>query len=174
MTEKEIIDGILSASDANERTLCFFREIVDIRDHLSDEKASKYIDMISSDIDHEAEKLLDRLKNVRLPPALKSSNIYKYRVHWSPKGIDRLKHAEYIDQFNEDFYTAMKDQIDRCVQSRFASGRDGIQHEVLEHAIQCKACVSKFHGRVDVLSQVSDRVLREDIDQIEFFSWRPM
>ena len=151
VTEKEIIDGILSASDANERTLCFLREIVDIRDHLSDDKASKYID-----VDDEAERLLDRLKNVRLPAALKSQNIFKYRVHWSPNGIHRQKHAEYIEQFNDDFYTAMKEQIDRCVQSRFASGTDGLQHEVLEHAIQCKACVSKFHGRVDVLSKVSD------------------
>ncbi|CAF4146694.1 unnamed protein product, partial [Adineta steineri] len=33
ITEKEIINGILSAKDANERTLCFLREIVDIRDH---------------------------------------------------------------------------------------------------------------------------------------------
>jgi hypothetical protein len=58
VTEKEIINGILAAKDANERTLCFFREIVDIRDHLSDHKASKYIDMSSStNIDEDAEKL---------------------------------------------------------------------------------------------------------------------
>ena len=59
VTEKEIINGILSAKDANERTLCFFREIVDIHEHLTDGKASKYIDMVSeTEIDQEAEKYL--------------------------------------------------------------------------------------------------------------------
>jgi len=157
VTEKEIINGILSAKDANERTLCFLREIVDIKHHLSDEKAPKYIDTLSSSssiIDQEAEKLLDRLKNIRIPAALKSENIFKYKVHWSPNGITRQDHSEYLEKFNEDFSKAMKEQIDRCVQSRFTVGSDSLQHEVLEHAIQCKTYVAKFHGRIDVLSKV--------------------
>ncbi|CAF4940337.1 unnamed protein product, partial [Rotaria socialis] len=40
----------------------------------------------------------------------------------------------------------MKEQIDRCVQSRHTIGSDSLQHEVLEHAIQCKTYVTKFHG----------------------------
>lgn len=161
VTEKEIINGILNSKDANERTLCFLREIVDIRDHLSDDKASKYIDMTSSSpptIDEEAEKLLDRLKNNRIPATLKASNIFKYKVNWSSKGITRQDHREYIETFNNDFYEAMKAQIDRCVQSRLSVGSDSLQHEVLEHAIQCKTYVSKFHGRSDVLSKVRERI----------------
>jgi hypothetical protein len=155
VTEKEIINGILSAKDANERTLCFLRDIVDIREHLSDSKAEKYIDLLSSSaIDEDAEKLLDRLKNVLIPNALKSQNIFKYRVNWSPNGINRQDHSEYLEEFNNDFHRAMKEQIDRCVQSRFTIGSDSLQHEVLEHAIQCKTYVTKFHGRIDVLSQV--------------------
>ncbi|CAF4432334.1 unnamed protein product, partial [Adineta steineri] len=141
----EIINGILSAKDANERTLCFLREIVDIRDHLSDEKASEYIDISSStDIDHEAEKLLDRLKTTRIPAALQSSNIFQYQVHWSSNGITRQNHAEYLEKFNNDFYQAMQNQIDKCVQSRFTHDSNSLQHEVLEHAIQCKTYVTKF------------------------------
>jgi hypothetical protein len=48
----------------------------------------------------------------------------------------------------------MKEQIDQCVQTRFIIGSDSLQHEVLEHAIQCKTYVAKFHGRSDVLSKV--------------------
>ena len=107
-----------------------------------------------SDIDQEAEKLLDRLKNTRIPAVLKSENIFKYKVHWSSNGITRQDHSEYIEQFNNDFYKAMKEQIDRCVQSRYTIGSDSLQHEVLEHAIQCKTYVAKFHGRTDVLSKV--------------------
>ncbi|UJR16165.1 hypothetical protein I4U23_003075 [Adineta vaga] len=159
ITEKEIVNGILLAKDANERTLCFLREIVDIREHLSDDKVSKYIDMsTSSDVDQEAEKLLERLKTVRIPAALKSSNVYKYQVRWSPDGITRQRHIEYLDKFNNDFYQAMKEQIDRCVQARLRISSDDLQHEVLEHAIQCKTYVSKFHGRSDVLSKLEQFV----------------
>ncbi|CAF0992020.1 unnamed protein product [Adineta ricciae] len=155
ITEKEIVNGILGAKDANERTLCFLRDIVDIRDHLSDSKAAKYIDMSSSStIDEDAEKLLERLKTVRIPNALKSSNIYKYQVRWSPDGITRQRHSEYLEQFNDDFYRSMKEQIDRCAQARLKIAPDELQHEVLEHAIQCKTYVSKFHGRTDVLSKL--------------------
>jgi CRISPR/Cas system CSM-associated protein Csm3 (group 7 of RAMP superfamily) len=105
-------------------------------------------------VDQEAEKLLDRLKNTRIPAVLKSENIFKYKVHWSSNGITRQNHSEYIEQFNNDFYTAMKQQIDRCIQSRLTTDSDHLQHEVLEHAIQCKTYVTKFHGRNDVLSKV--------------------
>lgn len=172
MTEKEIIDGILNAKDANERTLCFLREIVDIREHLSDEKAAKYIDLVSNSadekatIDHEAEKLLDRLKQTRIPNSLRSENIYKYRVRWSPKGINRKDHIEYIQAFNADFHRAIKDQIDRCVEAKFSVGINSLHHEVLEHAIQCKTYVSKFHGRIDVLSEVKEAKTKDSSSNV--------
>jgi len=159
VTEKEILNGILSASDANQRTLCFLREIEDIHDHLSDSKASKYIDLHYSNdgqpiVDHEAENLLNRLKYKRIPSVLQSNNIFSYKVPWKSDGINRSDHAEYISQFNQDFYNAMQEQIDRCVKSRVVIDSDSVQHEVLEHAIQCKTYVAKFHGRIDVLHKV--------------------
>lgn len=167
VTEKEIVNGILQAKDANERTLCFLREIVDVREHLTDEKASKYIDLSSGAVlDTEAEKLLERLKTVRIPAALDASNIYKYDVHWSPDGITRKNHRDYLEKFNADVYTAMKEQIDKCAQARFSVSSDELQREVLEHAIQCKTYVSKFHGRTDVLSKVGsgESACRADVD----------
>lgn len=107
-----------------------------------------------STVDSEAEKLLNRLKHTRIPAALKAQNIFTYKVKWSPNGINRQDHAEYIEEFNNDFYTAMKKQIDKCAQSRYVIDSDSLQHEVLEHAIQCKTYVAKFHGRIDVLSKV--------------------
>jgi hypothetical protein len=108
-----------------------------------------------TDIDQEAEMLLDRLKErTRDRFVLKSQNIFEYKVHWSSNGITRQHHSEYIDQFNNNFYTAMTEQIDQCVKSRYIKGSDSLEHEVLEHAIQCKTYVAKFHGRSDVLSKV--------------------
>lgn len=159
VTEKEIVNGILSAANANQRTLCFLREIDDIQNHLTDSKASKFIDVhYSADgqasIDQEAEHLLNRLKKTRISTALQSNNIFSYRVPWTSNGINRQDHAEYIAQFNDDFHKAIKEQIDRCVHSRVMIVSDPLQHEILEHAIQCKTYVAKFHGRTDVLEKV--------------------
>ncbi|CAF4640102.1 unnamed protein product [Rotaria socialis] len=167
VTEKEIVNGILSASNVNQRTLCFLREIEDIQSHLSDSKASKFIDVNSSNddepiIDQEAEQLLTRLKYTRIPNALQSNNIFSYKVHWTPKGINRHDHAEYIAKFNEDFYNAIIQQIDSCVKSRIMIVSDPLHHEILEHAIQCKTYVAKFHGRTDVLNKLEKHIKNDN------------
>ncbi|CAF1120923.1 unnamed protein product [Rotaria magnacalcarata] len=163
VTEKEIVNGILSASNVNQRTLCFLREIEDIHSHLSDSKASKFIDVNYSNdgepiIDQEAEQLLTRLKHTRIPDVLQSNNIYSYKVHWTPKGINRRDHAEYIAKFNEDFYNAIIQQIDSCAKARIMIVSDPLHHEILEHAIQCKTYVAKFHGRTDVLDKLEKHI----------------
>ena len=159
VTEKEIVKGILNVSNANQRALCFFREIDDIKEHLSDGKASKFIDMKSSAtgeavIDDEAETLLNRLKYTRVPSVLRSQNIFSYRVPWKSDGINRRDHAEYISKFNEDFHRAIQKQIDDCIQSNTMVATHGLQHEIMEHAIQCKTYLAKFHGRTDVTEKV--------------------
>ena len=109
------------------------------------------------------------MKTVRIPAALKSSNIYKYQVRWSPDGITRQHHSEYLEQFNDDFYRSMKEQIDRCAQARLRITPDELQHEVLEHAIQCKTYVSKFHGRTDVLSKVGTKLIMTELRKYYLF-----
>ena len=152
--------GILSVSNANERTLCFLREIEDISEHLNDRKASKFIDMTSSldgqlIVDSEAETLLNRLKYTRIPHVLQAENIFSYKVRWGSDGISRSDHAEYIAHFNKDFHDAIQKQIDHCVQSNSMLVSDPLQREVLEHAIQCKTYIAKFHGRTDVMDKVT-------------------
>ncbi|CAF3112951.1 unnamed protein product [Rotaria sp. Silwood2] len=164
ITEKEIVKGILTTPDANQRTLYFLREIEDIREHLFDSKISKYIDMYHSKtgeliIDSEAENLLQNLKYSRIPSKLQSSNVFSYKVHWTPNGINRHDHATYIAQFNDDFYHAVKLQIDQCVKSRILFDSDPLQHEILEHTIQCRTYVNKFHGRIDILNQFKEYVM---------------
>ena len=159
VTEKEIVKGILTASNRNQRTLCFFREIEDIYEHLSDRKASKYIDLCPPNdgqpvVDHEAETLLNRLKCTRIPGVLQPENIFSYKVRWTPDGIDRHRHADYIAQFNDDFYQSIRQQIDQCAKSNVMMFSDPLEREVLEHAIKCKTYIAKFHGRTDIITKV--------------------
>ncbi|CAF1011593.1 unnamed protein product [Adineta steineri] len=167
ITEKEILNGILTASDANQRTLCFLREIDDIHEHLLDSKASKYINVQYSKtgepiVDNEAETLLNNLKYNRLPSKLQSSNIFSYKVHWTSNGINRHDHSEYLTQFNNDFYHAVKQQIDQCVKSRVLINSNPLEHEVMEHAIQCKTYSTKFHSRSDILNRLKEYILNKN------------
>lgn len=144
--------------------MCFLREIEDIHEHLSDSKASKYIDLQYSNdgtpiVDDEVEKLLNRLKYTRIPNVLQPKNMYRYKIRWTPKGINRDDHAQHILQFNNDFYNAIQQQIDQCVQSRVMPVSDPLHHEILEHAIQCKTYADKFHGRTDILNKVKYYIL---------------
>ncbi|CAF1385440.1 unnamed protein product [Adineta ricciae] len=167
VTEKEIIKGILQAPDANQRTLCFLREIDGIGEHLSDKKASKFIDTkLTKDgtvvIDKEAEDLLNRLKFTRIPKALDSKNVFSYKVPWTSNGITRDAHQEYIKKFHEDFFTSIKQQIDTCLQSSLITSLSLLQREILEHAIQCQTYVKKFHSRTDTLEKLEKYVNNEE------------
>lgn len=159
VTEKEIMKGILNVNNANERTLCFLREIEDIYDHLDDRKAPKYIDMTQTKdkqwiIDSDAESLLNRLKTKRIPDVLQSDNIYQYSVPWNSKGITQETHSEYIAKFNNDFYEAVKKQIDDCIRSNSMLLSNPLHREILEHAIQCKNYIKKFHGQKHIIDRV--------------------
>ena len=159
MTEKEIVKGLLTVPNANERTLCFLRDIEDIYEHVSDRKSSKYIDMISNTDgqlvpDPEAETLLNRLKVTRIPNVLNEENIYRYKVRWTSDGITRRSHAEYISKFNDDFYEAVRRQIDHSIRSNSMILSDELEREILEHAIQCKTYIKKYHGQTAIMDKV--------------------
>ena len=98
--------------------------------------------------------LLNNLKYSRIPKKLQSSNIFSYKVHWTSNGINRDDHNAYLTRFNEDFYYAIKQQIDQCIQSRILININPSEHEIIEHAIQCKTHLRKFHGRIDILDRV--------------------
>jgi hypothetical protein len=71
--------------NANERTLCFFREIDDVYEHLSNNKAGKYIELQYLNdgtpiVNDEVEKLLNRLKYTRITNVLQSKNMYRYKI----------------------------------------------------------------------------------------------
>lgn len=66
--------------------------------------ARNFVDMIGKDVDKEAERLLNSLKD-KVPEKLCSENIVNYTVPWSGKeGIDSVSHADYLVTFCEDFY----------------------------------------------------------------------
>jgi hypothetical protein len=79
VTEEEIQQGILkSPGNPAEHCLCFVRIIEDIYNNLGHSKAWRYIDMSGSTINQEAQGLLDKLREDRLPQFISKDKIQRY------------------------------------------------------------------------------------------------
>ena len=84
MTEKEIFNGILNNKNTSNSVLYFQRNIVDIDEYAAKSNLSivkKFIDMDKEDrIDQSARKLLEELKNEKIPSKISKSNLFKFDV----------------------------------------------------------------------------------------------
>jgi hypothetical protein len=65
-----------------------------------------------------------------------------------------------MESFGESFYESVKKLIDENASKpyffdKFAEADRSLFQEVLEHARFSVECVEKFHGRVDLLDQVT-------------------
>ena len=78
VTELEVEEGIFrSASDPNDKCLCFVRIIEDIDDHLTHPKAWRFIDMMSDDVDNDSQKQLTTLRDDKLKEKLIQDNVFR-------------------------------------------------------------------------------------------------
>ena len=80
MTEREIQNGILRAKDTSDHTLAYIRNIEGL--NVSVLRYSKlFVDIAGRNVDTEAQTLLDRLRDKKIPAALTEENIARYVVH---------------------------------------------------------------------------------------------
>ena len=74
MTEREIQNGILRAKDTADHTLAYIRNIEGI--NVSVLRVSKlFVDIAGRSLDNEAQSLLDKLRDTKIPAALCEENI---------------------------------------------------------------------------------------------------
>ena len=132
VTEQEVVRGILNGKDQIEHTLAFFRHIENINISLL-RHSMKFIDIVSKQVDEEAQVMLSDLRDVRVseesiemkihrkefiqvPAVLPESSIIRYTVPWSDEdGLNKIVHAEYLQDFIDTFYRRIVDMIDRGV-----------------------------------------------------------
>ena len=82
----EIFEGIMTAKDCNKSALCFIRNIENLESNLKDSTVSRFIDTELDQnkevkIDQEAKKLLDTLKDKKIPEKLnRDANIFNFKV----------------------------------------------------------------------------------------------
>lgn len=77
VTEREVINGILSVKNTKNHCLAYVRYINNI--NLQNlKKASLFVDIINRSLDTESSKLLANLRDERLPNKIETTNMQKY------------------------------------------------------------------------------------------------
>ncbi|XP_056004736.1 NACHT and WD repeat domain-containing protein 2-like [Ostrea edulis] len=162
VTEDEIQQGILkSPGNPAEHCLCFVRIIEDISYNLGHSKAWRYIDMSGNTINQEAQELLDKLREDRLPQFISKDKIQRSVVKWSDRGgINREDHRDYLEEFAGQFYEGIKNLLDRSVSMESELSKDNLYIEVLQHLTMAKERCAMFHGRQEILDKIAS-YLRE-------------
>jgi hypothetical protein len=143
--------------------LFFTREIEDIKDHIKTNTrlAKRFIDLNDDEtVDTDAQNLLSVLSE-KIRSTMPATNFFNFKVKWDPnKGVTRATHPDYMKNFGNTFYNAVKQLIDQNASQpyyldRFSMKDKHIVQEIVEHANFSNECVEKFHGRIDLLDRVS-------------------
>ncbi|CAF4288993.1 unnamed protein product, partial [Rotaria sp. Silwood2] len=154
VTEQEVVREILNAKDRVDHTLTFFRNIENINIGLP-RHSMKFIDIVSKQVDEEAQRMLSDLRDVRVPAALSETSIIRYTVQWTDEdGLNKTFHAEYLQNFIETFYTRLVELIDRSVGQQKSLGSNRICTEILQQLHVVNNSSQDFQGRTDVLERV--------------------
>ncbi|XP_064214500.1 NACHT and WD repeat domain-containing protein 2 isoform X2 [Tribolium castaneum] len=165
VTEREVINGILSVKNTKNHCLAYIRYINNI--NLQNlKKASLFVDIINRSLDSESTKLLANLRDERLPAKIESSNLQKYTVEWiGREGLDNDTHEEYLKHFITHFYKNIVKLVDRAMRKEDSSAQGQIVTEILQHLHACTNSVRVFYGREDSLERIH-RYMTSDSDKL--------
>lgn len=161
VTEREVINGVLSVKNTKNHCLAYVRYINNI--NLQNlKKASLFVDIINRSLDTESAKLLGDLRDNRLPAKIESSNMQKYTVEWiGREGLDIETHEEYLNHFISHFYKNIVKLVDRAMRKEDSSAQGQIVTEILQHLHACNNSVKVFYGREVHLEKIKRYMLGE-------------
>jgi len=158
-SDEEIKHGILQGSSPNSQAFWFQRNVTDMKDNVKNNIAAKYVDIEevpqklcgkgeTKGLDKTAKTLLKSLKEKQIPNVLDRHNIVTYNIKWGEKGVDTHsieEHAQYIDKLCQDFFTKMKDSIQKAIKERKNSKvDDALFEDVVQHLACCREICSSF------------------------------
>ncbi|CAF3329325.1 unnamed protein product [Rotaria socialis] len=158
VTEQEVVRGILKAKDIVDHTVAFFRHIENINISLL-RHSMKFIDIVSKQVDEEAQRMLSDLRDVRVPAALPESSIIRYSIEWSDEdGLNKNFHAEYLENFINTFHDRIVELIDRGVGQQKGLASNRVYSEILQQLHVVNYFSQDFQGRTEVLERVRNYI----------------
>ena len=139
--------------------ICLFRIIDDLLQHVNEKPGSKFIDMMDSEIDGEAQRLLHNLRDNLIPKHVSKEDMANFIVKWGrPSGITETRHKDYIRNLCDMFYKMFRTQLLVAIEKQQDFKQDALLAEVLQHAKLCESRCKAFHGRKDILNRIEDYV----------------
>ncbi|GFG36815.1 hypothetical protein Cfor_08648 [Coptotermes formosanus] len=162
VTEREVINGILTVQNTKNHCLAYVRCINNI--NLQNlKKASLFVDILNRSLDTEACKLLANLRDERLPAKIESTNLQRwYTVEWiGREGLDTETHEEYLQHFITHFYKNITKLVDRAMRKEDSSAQGQIVTEILQHLHACNNSVKVFYGREAELERIKNHMLSD-------------
>jgi len=122
VTENEIQQGCVGASNTEQQLLWFNRTITDIENFTSDKASRNFMDKSGQELDENASDMVKELRTQKLPAILPSPNVNTYSLQYLPEhGVNVelcTAHKAYLDQLCQDFEAALKGKIDASVKER--------------------------------------------------------
>ena len=155
--EEEIKYGIPQGNSPNSQAFWFQRNITDMKDNVKNNSAAKYVDIEevpkklsgkgeTKGLDKTAKTLLKSLKVKQIPKVLDKNNVVSYNIKWGEKGLDthsNEEYAQFIDKLCQDFFTKMKDSIQKAIKERKNPKLDdALFEEVVQHLVCCRKLCS--------------------------------
>ena len=93
-------------SNLDNNCLMFLREITDLHEYLDRNKACRFTDLKPNTMEvcTQSSARLNELKN-KVLSVLCEENVHRDAICWEdPRGVDRVKHAQYIERFCNTFF----------------------------------------------------------------------
>ncbi|XP_052261935.1 uncharacterized protein LOC127865910 isoform X2 [Dreissena polymorpha] len=176
VTECEIQDGILNASDVNSHCLVYKRQFNGVDDKaLADAQASRFMEIKTTDkgpaIDGEVQTLRTDLFEKKIKSKLKDSNIHTYTLAWTPQGVSpeqSTQHKDYLARFCKDFIKDCTHLIDIAWQEVSQipiklSNYYSDYVETIHHLSFCNMKCESFAGQEEVLDKARAYILNDFI-----------
>ncbi|ELT94036.1 hypothetical protein CAPTEDRAFT_111186, partial [Capitella teleta] len=162
VTEEEIQEGLLKATDNKLKSLCFHRRLSNLTADSELKKAGRFVDLkVDNSIDQEAQDLLSELAKEKVMKNIAEENVSEYEVEWTGEALEvsqHEQHLEYLRVFSEDFVSKMKSSIelslllDKGIEKETYLGR--LYLEVLHHAKFATMKSQMFCGRSEIIEAV--------------------
>ena len=122
VTENEIQQGFVGASNPEQQLYWFNRNITDIQNFASDKSSRNFMDKSGQELDENASDMARELRSQKLPAILPSSNVNTYDLQYLPEhgvNVDLcVAHKAYLDKLCQDFEVTLKGKIEAGVKEK--------------------------------------------------------
>ncbi|CAD5113598.1 DgyrCDS2759 [Dimorphilus gyrociliatus] len=171
VTENEIERGLLNVDNADEKSLCYVRELHGLKENIDFSTASRFIDIDSNKRvpDNSSLHFRTKLATERIPLKLQGKNIREYKLAWDKCSLEDCQHEEhgnYLKEFSEHFINDLKTLIEKKLKDeKIAKSYPAVYQEALHHSKFANTKCEVFFGREEEIEEIREYILRKGQSQ---------